>query len=185
MLLYKHSSTFYILENFYESEGFYMINLLMHAIIFFMQLFSVVTLNVVDNLAVVYGALVLATLYILIKLDGHFQICSVWQKAGLSAKALIGLGLIFNALPMIRYWFIGIFLIMLAYFITPTENSVKKAKKPSLFSKLKDVFLEECRESGMKQKIAKVTEAFSKKAKKPSNPKKEEGKKEFKNLPPI
>lgn len=162
-----------------------MINLLMHAIIFFMQLFSVVTLNVVDNLAVVYGALVLATLYVLIKLDGHFQICSVWQKAGLSAKALIGLGLIFNALPMIRYWFIGIFLIMLAYFITPTENSVKKAKKPSLFSKLKDVFLEECRESGMKEKTAKVTEAFSKKAKKPSSPKKEEGKKEFKNLPPI
>ena len=162
-----------------------MINLLMHAIIFFMQLFSVITLNVVDNLAVVYGALVLATLYVLIKLDGHFQICSVWQKAGLSAKALIGLGLIFNALPMIRYWFIGIFLIMLAYFITPTENSVKKAKKPSLFSKLKDVFLEECRESGMKEKTAKVTEAFSKKAKKPSSPKKEEGKKEFKNLPPI
>ena len=185
MLLYKHSSTFYMLENFYESEGFYMINLLMHAIIFFMQLFSVVTLNVVDNLAVVYGALVLATLYVLIKLDGHFQICSVWQKAGLSAKALIGLGLIFNALPMIRYWFIGIFLIMLAYFITPTENSVKKAKKPSLFSKLKDVFLEECRESGMKEKTAKETEAFSKKAKKPSSPKKEEGKKEFKNLPPI
>lgn len=162
-----------------------MINLLMHAIIFCMQLLNVVALGAVDNLAVVYGALVLATLYILIKLDGHFQICSVWQKAGLSAKALIGLGLIFNALPMIRYWFIGIFLIMLAYFITPTENSVKKAKKPSLFSKLKDVFLEECRESGMKQKIAKVTEAFSKKAKKPSNPKKEEGKKEFKNLPPI
>ena len=157
----------------------------MHAIIFCMQLLNVVALGAVDNLAVVYGALVLATLYILIKLDGHFQICSVWQKAGLSAKALIGLGLIFNALPMIRYWFIGIFLIMLAYFITPTENSVKKAKKPSLFSKLKDVFLEECRESGMKQKIAKVTEAFSKKAKKPSNPKKEEGKKEFKNLPPI
>jgi len=75
---------------------------------------------------------------------------------------------------------------MLAYFITPTENSVKKAKKPSLFSKLKDVFLEECRESGMKQKIAKVTEMLSsKKAKKPSNPEKEEGKKEFKNLPPI
>ena len=160
-----------------------MINLLMHAIIFFMQLFSVVTLNVVDNLAVIYGALVLATLYVLIKLDKHFQICSVWQKAGLSAKALIGLGLILNALPMIRYWFIGIFLILLAYFITPTENSVKKAKKPSLFSKLKDVFLEECNES-VKQKIAKVKEAFSK-AKKPSNPKKEEGKKEFKNLPPI
>lgn len=185
MLLYKHSSTFYMLENFYESEGFYMINLLMYAIIFFMQLFSVVTLNVVDNLAVIYGALVLATLYVLIKLDKHFQICSVWQKAGLSAKALIGLGLIFNALPMIRYWFIGIFLILLAYFITPTENSVKKAKKPSLFSKLKDVFLEEYHESGMKEKTAKVTEAFSKKAKKPSNPKKEEDKKEFKNLPPI
>ena len=161
-----------------------MINLLMHAIIFFMQLFNVVTLGAVDNSAVVYGALVLATLYVLVKLDGHFQICSVWQKAGLSAKSLIGLGLILNALPMIRYWFIGIFLILLAYFITPTENSVKKAKKPSLFSKLKNVFLEEYDES-MKQKIAKVKEAFSKKAKKPSNPKKEEGKKEFKNLPPI
>lgn len=158
-----------------------MINLLMHAIIFFMQLFSVVTLGAVDNSAVVYGALVLATLYVLIKLDGHFQICSVWQKAGLSAKALIGLGLIFNALPVIRYWIVGILLIVLAYFITPTENSVKKAKKPSLFSKLKDVFLEEYHESDMKQKIAKVT----KKAKKPSNQKKEEGKKEFKNLPPI
>lgn len=156
----------------------------MHAIIFFMQLFNVVTLGAVDNSAVVYGALVLATLYVLVKLDGHFQICSVWQKAGLSAKSLIGLGLILNALPMIRYWFIGIFLILLAYFITPTENSVKKAKKPSLFSKLKNVFLEEYDES-MKQKIAKVKEAFSKKAKKPSNPKKEEGKKEFKNLPPI
>ena len=153
----------------------------MHAIIFFMQLFSVVTLGAVDNSAVVYGALVLATLYVLIKLDGHFQICSVWQKAGLSAKALIGLGLIFNALPVIRYWIVGILLIVLAYFITPTENSVKKAKKPSLFSKLKDVFLEEYHESDMKQKIAKVT----KKAKKPSNQKKEEGKKEFKNLPPI
>lgn len=162
-----------------------MINLLMHAIIFFMQLFSVVTLNVVDNLAVVYGALVLATLYVLIKLDKHFQICSVWQKAGLSAKALIGLGLVLNALPMPLYWIVGILLIVLAYFITPTENSIKKAKKPSLFSKLKDVFFEEYHESGMKEKTAKVTEAFSKKAKKPSSPKKEEGKKEFKNLPPI
>lgn len=157
----------------------------MHAIIFFMQLFSVVTLNVVDNLAVVYGALVLATLYVLIKLDKHFQICSVWQKAGLSAKALIGLGLVLNALPMPLYWIVGILLIVLAYFITPTENSIKKAKKPSLFSKLKDVFFEEYHESGMKEKTAKVTEAFSKKAKKPSSPKKEEGKKEFKNLPPI
>ena len=158
-----------------------MINLLMHAIIFFMQLFNVVTLGAVDNSAVVYGALVLATLYILVKLDEYFQICSFWQKAGLSAKSLIGLGLILNALPMIRYWFIGIFLILLAYFITPTENSVKKSEKPSLFSKLKDVFLEEYDESDMKRKIAKVT----KKAKKPSNPKKEEDKKEFKNLPPI
>ena len=157
----------------------------MHAIIFFMQLFSVVTLNVVDNLAVVYGALVLATLYVLIKLDKHFQICSVWQKAGLSAKALIGLGLVLNALPMPLYWIVGILLIVLAYFITPTENSIKKAKKPSLFSKLKDVFFEEYHESGMKEKTAKVTEAFSKKAKKPSSPKKEERKKEFKNLPPI
>ena len=162
-----------------------MINLLMHALIFCMQLFNVVTLNAVDNFAVVYGALVLATLYILVKLDKHFQICLFWQKAGLSAKALIGLGLILNALPMIRYWFIGIFLILLAYFITPTGNSVKKAKKPSLFSKLKDVFLEELNESSMKQKTAKVTEAFSKKVKKPSNPKKEEGKKEFKNFPPL
>ena len=162
-----------------------MINLLMHAIIFFMQLFSVVTLNVVDNLAVIYGALVLATLYVLIKLDKHFQICSVWQKAGLSAKALIGLGLIFNALPMIRYWFIGIFLIMLAYLITPTENSVKKSEKPSLFSKLGDVILEELNESNIKNKITKKAETLSKKAKKPSNSKKEEGKKEFKNLPPI
>ncbi len=157
----------------------------MHAIIFFMQLFSVVTLGAVDNSAVVYGALVLATLYVLIKLDGHFQICSVWRKAGLSAKALIGLGLIFNALPMIRYWFIGIFLIMLAFFITPTKKSMKEAKKPSLFSKLKGVVFEHYNESNIKNKATKVTEAFSKKAKKPSSPKKEEGKKEFKNLPPI
>ena len=163
-----------------------MINLLMHALIFCMQLLNVVTLGVVDNLAVVYGALVLATLYVLVKLDKHFPICLLWQEAGLFTKSLIFVGLVLNALPMIRYWFIGIFLVMLAYFITPTENSVKKAKKPSLFSKLKDVFLEECRESGMKQKIAKVTEMLSsKKAKKPSNPEKEEGKKEFKNLPPI
>ena len=158
-----------------------MINLLMHAIIFCMQLLNVVALGAVDNLAVVYGALVLATLYILVKLDERFQICSFWRKAGLFTKALITIGLILNALPTMLYWLIGVFLILLAYFITPTENSVKKAKKPSLFSKLKDVFLEEYHESGMKQKIAKVT----KKAKKPSNKKKEEGKKEFKNLPPI
>ena len=162
-----------------------MINLLMHAIIFCMQLLNVVALGAVDNLAVVYGALVLATLYILVKLDERFQICSFWRKAGVFTKALITIGLILNALPTILYWILGAFLIMLAYFITPTENSVKKAKKPSLFSKLKDVFLEEYHESGMKEKTAKVTEAFSKKAKKPSNPKKEEGKKEFKNLPPI
>ena len=153
----------------------------MHAIIFCMQLLNVVALGAVDNLAVVYGALVLATLYILVKLDERFQICSFWRKAGLFTKALITIGLILNALPTMLYWLIGVFLILLAYFITPTENSVKKAKKPSLFSKLKDVFLEEYHESDMKQKIAKVT----KKAKKPSNPKKEEGKKEFKNLPPI
>ena len=158
-----------------------MINLLMHAIIFCMQLLNVVALGAVDNLAVVYGALVLATLYILVKLDERFQICSFWRKAGLFTKALITIGLILNALPTMLYWLIGVFLILLAYFIMPTENSVKKAKKPSLFSKLKDVFLEEYHESGMKQKIAKVT----KKAKKPSNQKKEEGKKEFKNLPPI
>ena len=162
-----------------------MINLLMHALIFCMQLLNVVTLGVVDNLAVVYGALVLATLYVLVKLDKHFPICLLWQEAGLFTKSLIFVGLVLNALPTPLYWLVGIFLIMLAYFITPTENSVKKAKKPSLFSKLKDVFLEEYHESGMKQKTAKVTEAFSKKAKKPSNPKKEEGKKEFKNLPPI
>lgn len=157
----------------------------MHALIFCMQLLNVVTLGVVDNLAVVYGALVLATLYVLVKLDKHFPICLLWQEAGLFTKSLIFVGLVLNALPTPLYWLVGIFLIMLAYFITPTENSVKKAKKPSLFSKLKDVFLEEYHESGMKQKTAKVTEAFSKKAKKPSNPKKEEGKKEFKNLPPI
>ena len=158
-----------------------MINLLMHAVIFFMQLFNVVTLGAVDNLAVVYGALVLATLYILVKLDKYFQICSFWQKAGMFTKALVAIGLILNALPTILYWFVGIFLILLAYFITPTENSVKKSEKPSLFSKLKDVFLEEYDEIYMKRKIAKMT----KKAKKPSDPKKEEGKKEFKNLPPI
>ena len=158
-----------------------MINLLMHAVIFFMQLFNVVTLGAVDNLAVVYGALVLATLYILVKLDEYFQICSFWQKAGMFTKALVAIGLILNALPTILYWFAGIFLILLAYFITPTENSVKKSEKPSLFSKLKDVFLEEYDEIYMKRKIAKMT----KKAKKPSDPKKEEGKKEFKNLPPI
>lgn len=162
-----------------------MINLLMHAVIFFMQLFNVVTLGAVDNLAVVYGALVLATLYILVKLDKYFQICSFWQKAGMFTKALVAIGLILNALPTILYWFVGIFLILLAYFITPTENSVKKSEKPSLFSKLKDVFIEEYNES-IKQKTAKMTEMLSsKKAKKPSNPKKEEGKKEFKNLPPI
>lgn len=161
-----------------------MINLLMHAIIFFMQLFNVVTLGAVDNSAVVYGALVLATLYALVKLDKHFQICSFWQKAGLFTKALIFVGLVLNALPTPLYWILGAFLILLAYFITPTENSVKKAKKPSLFSKLRDVFIEEFNESSMKQKTAKLTEKFSK-AKKPSNPKKEEGKKEFKNLPPI
>ena len=162
-----------------------MINLLMHAIIFCMQLLNVVALGAVDNLAVVYGALVLATLYVLVKLDKHFPICLLWQEAGLFTKSLIFVGLVLNALPTPLYWLVGIFLIMLAFFITPTENSVKKAKKPSLFSKLKDVFLEEYHESGMKQKTAKVTEAFSKKAKKPSNPEKEEGKKEFKNLPPI
>lgn len=156
----------------------------MHALIFCMQLFNVVTLNVVDNLAVVYGALVLATLYVLVKLDKYFKICSFWRKAGLFTKALITIGLILNALPTILYWILGAFLIMLAYFITPTENSVKKAKKPSLLSKLRDVFIEEFNESSMKQKTAKLTEKFSK-AKKPSNPKKEEGKKEFKNLPPI
>ena len=157
----------------------------MHALIFCMQLLNVVTLGVVDNLAVVYGALVLATLYVLVKLDKHFPICLLWQEAGLFTKSLIFVGLVLNALPTPLYWLVGIFLIMLAFFITPTENSVKKAKKPSLFSKLKDVFLEEYHESGMKEKTAKVTEAFSKKAKKPSSPKKEEGKKEFKNLPPI
>lgn len=157
----------------------------MHAIIFCMQLLNVVALGAVDNLAVVYGALVLATLYVLVKLDKHFPICLLWQEAGLFTKSLIFVGLVLNALPTPLYWLVGIFLIMLAFFITPTENSVKKAKKPSLFSKLKDVFLEEYHESGMKQKTAKVTEAFSKKAKKPSNPEKEEGKKEFKNLPPI
>lgn len=162
-----------------------MINLLMHAIIFFMQLFNVVTLGAVDNLAVVYGALVLATLYVLVKLDGHFQICSFWQKAGFFTKTLIFVGLVLNTLPTILYWILGAFLILLAYFITPTENSIKKSEKPSLFSKLRDVFLEEYNESGMKQKTAKVAETFSKKVKKPSNPKKEEGKKEFKNLPPI
>lgn len=156
-----------------------MINLLMHAIIFCMQLLNVVALGAVDNLAVVYGALVLATLYILVKLDKYFQICSFWQKAGMFTKALVAIGLILNALPTILYWFVGIFLILLAYFITPTENNVKKARKPSLFSKLEDVLIEEYNE-----KTAKLTETLEK-AKKPSNPKKEEGKKEFKNLPPI
>lgn len=157
----------------------------MHALIFCMQLLNVVTLGVVDNLAVVYGALVLATLYVLVKLDKHFPICLLWQEAGLFTKSLIFVGLVLNALPTPLYWLVGIFLIMLAFFITPTENSVKKAKKPSLFSKLRDVFLEEYNESGIKQKTTKVVETLSKKAKKPSNPKKEEGKKEFKNLPPI
>ena len=159
-----------------------MINLLMHAIIFCMQLLNVVALGAVDNLAVVYGALVLATLYILVKLDERFQICSFWRKAGLFTKALITIGLILNALPTMLYWLIGVFLILLAYFITPTENSVKKAKKPSLFSKLKDVILEYYNESNFKNKSEKIRNAF-KEGKKSSTS--EEDKKDFKNLPPV
>ena len=162
-----------------------MINLLMHAIIFCMQLLNVVALGAVDNLAVVYGALVLATLYVLVKLDKHFPICLLWQEAGLFTKSLIFVGLVLNALPTPLYWLVGIFLIMLAFFITPTKKNVKEAKKPSQFSKLKGVVFEHYNESNIKNKATKVTEAFSKKAKKPSSPKKEEGKKEFKNLPPI
>lgn len=182
MLLYKHSSTFHILENSIRKRGFDMINLLMHAIIFCMQLLNVVTLGVVDNLAVVYGALVLATLYVLVKLDKHFPICLLWQEAGLFTKSLIFVGLVLNALPTPLYWLVGIFLIMLAFFITPTKKNVKEAKKPSLFSKLKDVILEYYNESNFKNKSEKIRNAF-KEGKKSSTS--EEDKKDFKNLPPV
>ncbi len=160
-----------------------MINLLMHAIIFCMQLLNVVALGAVDNLAVVYGALVLATLYVLVKLDKHFPICLLWQEAGLFTKSLIFVGLVLNALPTPLYWLVGIFLIMLAFFITPTKKNVKEAKKPSLFSKLKDVVLEDYNERNIKNKVTKVKETLSKKVKKSSTS--EEDKEDFKNLPPV
>lgn len=127
-----------------------MISLLTNLILFILRLLNMVTFGILDNLTVVYGVLVLATFYAVVKLDKYFKICDFWRSSGFFIKTLVFTGVLFNTLPQWYLWVAGMIIIILAYFIKP-----KKGKKSSLLQKLKNVIVEEFKEE-TKQKPRKL-----------------------------
>ena len=145
-----------------------MINLFTNLILFILRLLNMVTFGILDNLAVVYGVLVLATFYAVVKLDKYFKICDFWRSSGFFIKTLVFTGVLFNALPQWYLWIIGSILVVLAYFLKPL-----KTKKSSLFQKIKNVIVEEFKEGDFKLK--NETQTVSKNT----------GTKPVKKLPPV
>ena len=154
-----------------------MINLLTNLILFILRMLNTITFGVLDNLGVVYSILIFATIVVFIKLDSKIQICDFWRSSGFFIKTLVFTGVLFNALPQWYLWVIGLCFIALAYFLTPLKT--KKSGKPSLFSKLKAVVVEEYQESDFKAKTSSTIQKVKKVSKNKL------GTKPAKKLPPV
>lgn len=154
-----------------------MINLLTNIILFILRTLNTITFGVLDNLGVVYSILIFATIVVFIKLDSKIQICDFWRSSGFFIKTLVFTGVLFNALPQWYLWVIGLCFIALAYFLTPLKT--KKSGKPSLFSKLKAVVVEEYQESDFKAKTSSTIQKVKKVSKNKL------GTKPAKKLPPV
>ena len=138
---------------------------------------NTITFGVLDNLGVVYSILIFATIVVFIKLDSKIQICDFWRSSGFFIKTLVFTGVLFNTLPQWYLWVIGLCFIALAYFLTPLKT--KKSGKPSLFSKLKAVVVEEYQESDFKAKTSSTIQKVKKVSKNKL------GTKPAKKLPPV
>ena len=137
-----------------------MINLLTNLILFVLLTLNSVTFGVLDTLGVVYAILIFATLVVFVKLDSKIQICDFWRSSGFFIKTLVFTGVLFNALPQWYLWVTGSILVVLAYFLKPLKT--KKSGKPSLFSKLKAVVVEEYQESDFKAKTSSTIQKVKK-----------------------
>ena len=158
-----------------------MINLLTNLILFILRTLNTITFGVLDNLGVVYSILIFATIVVFIKLDSKIQICDFWRSSGFLIKTLVFTGVLFNALPQWYLWVAGSILVVLAYFLKPLKT--KKSGKPSLFSKLKAVVVEEYQESDFKAKTSSAIQKTKNTAQNVSE--NGLGKKHAKNLPPV
>ena len=158
-----------------------MINLLVKLILFVLRMLNAITFGVLDNLGVVYSILVVTSFLVFIKLEVTIGVCNVWKKAGIAPKGLILIGLVLNALPQWYLWLIGLCFIALAYFLTPLKTN--KSGKPSLFSKLKAVVVEEYQESDFKANTSSVIQKTKNAAQTVS--KNKSGTKPVKKLPPV
>ena len=154
-----------------------MINLLVNCILFVLHLLNFLSFGILDNIAVVYAILVIANFIIFVKLDATIEICDIWKKAGIIPKGLILTGLVLNALTQWYLWLIGLGFIALAYFLTPLKTN--KSEKPSLFSKLKAVVVEEYQGSNISSTIQKTKNTVQKSSKNRTDTK------PAKELPPI
>ena len=159
-----------------------MINLLVNIILFILRTINAITFGVLDNLGVVYSILIFATIVVFIKLDSKIQICDFWRSSGFLIKTLVFTGVLFNALPQWYLWVTGSILVVLAYFLKPLKT--KKSGKPSLFSKLKAVVVEEYQESDFKAKTSSVIQETKNAARTVSKNNKS-GTKPVKKLPPV
>ena len=154
-----------------------MINLLTNLILFVLLTLNSVTFGVLDTLGVVYAILIFATIVVFIKLDSKIQICDFWRSSGFFIKTLVFTGVLFNALPQWYLWVTGSILVVLAYFLKPLKT--KKSGKPSLFSKLKAVVVEEYQESDFKAKTSSTIQKVKKVSKNKLDTK------PAKKLPPV
>ena len=125
-----------------------MINLFTNLILFILRLLNMVTFGILDNLAVVYGVLVLATFYAVVKLDKYFKICDFWRSSGFFIKTLIFIGILFNTLPQWYFWVAGVILVVLTYSFTP--NPDEEDEEPSILTKICDTLIEEYHKSDLK-----------------------------------
>ena len=126
-----------------------MINLFTNLILFILRLLNMVTFGILDNLAVVYGVLVLATLYAVVKLDKYFQICDFWRSSGIGIKTLVFTGVLLNTLPQWYLWVAGVILVVLAYSLTP--NPDEESEEPSILTRICDILIEEYHKSDLKK----------------------------------
>ena len=138
-----------------------MINLFTNLILFILRLLNMVTFGILDNLAVVYGVLVLATFYAVIKLDKYFKICDFWRSSGFFIKTLIFTGILFNTLPQWYLWIAGVILVVLAYSLTP--NPDEEDEEPSILERIHDILIEEYHKKGLKNSSKKLEEPKSRK----------------------
>ena len=138
-----------------------MINLFTNLILFILRLLNMVTFGILDNLAVVYGVLVLATFYAVIKLDKYFKICDFWRSSGFFIKTLIFTGILFNTLPQWYFWVAGVILVVLAYYLTP--DSDEEDEEPSILSRIYDILIDEYNKKGLKNSSKKLEESKSQK----------------------